>query len=228
MNYAELGCACGERSWLRSRAWALTRLHSRPTWRCGYLERRSFSTTPSRHFGHLDIVCSNSGVITNFGHLEGRHRRGIRPRLQPQHAMAVLRRARGLSMPRGGRPNYPHLVQYVQDFSVPNHSLSLWFQGVLSIPSSEYFPGTAAIRKSPSTAVTPGSTVTDMFHAVSQHYIPNGDKYTPEQRQEMAAHASPLHRNGFPEDVARVVGFLASKRPNGSMGRSSPSMVSAT
>ena len=26
----------------------------------------------------------------------------------------------------------------------------------------------------------------------------------------MAAHASPLHRNGFPEDVAHVVGFLAS------------------
>jgi tetrahydroxynaphthalene reductase len=27
----------------------------------------------------------------------------------------------------------------------------------------------------------------------------------------MAAHASPLTRNGFPEDIARVVGFLASK-----------------
>ena len=27
----------------------------------------------------------------------------------------------------------------------------------------------------------------------------------------MAAFASPLHRNGFPEDVANVVGFLASK-----------------
>lgn len=26
----------------------------------------------------------------------------------------------------------------------------------------------------------------------------------------MAAHASPLHRNGFPVDIARVVVFLAS------------------
>jgi tetrahydroxynaphthalene reductase len=59
--------------------------------------------------------------------------------------------------------------------------------------------------------VAPGGTVTDMFHAVSEHYIPNGEKFSAAERQEMAAHASPLHRNGYPEDVARVVGFLVSK-----------------
>ena len=50
-----------------------------------------------------------------------------------------------------------------------------------------------------------------MFHKVSHHYIPNGKDYTAEQRQQMAAHASPLHQNRFPNDVAHVVSFLASK-----------------
>jgi len=53
--------------------------------------------------------------------------------------------------------------------------------------------------------------VTDMFHEVSQHYMPNGEKYTAEERQQMAAHASPLVKNGYPIDVAHVVCFLASK-----------------
>lgn len=67
-------------------------------------------------------------------------------------------------------------------------------------------------------AVAPGGTVTNMFHDFSHHYIPNGSKLTAEERQEMAAHASPLHRNGFPDDVAKVVGFLVSNEgitPNG-------------
>ena len=46
-----------------------------------------------------------------------------------------------------------------------------------------------------------------MFHAISQLYIPNGEKYTAEERQEMAP---PLQRNGWPEDVANIVGFLVS------------------
>jgi tetrahydroxynaphthalene reductase len=32
-------------------------------------------------------------------------------------------------------------------------------------------------------AVAPGGTVTDMFHDVSHHYIPNGEKYSAEERQ---------------------------------------------
>ena len=36
----------------------------------------------------------------------------------------------------------------------------------------------------------------------------------------MAAHASPLHRNGFPLDIARVVCFLASKEGEWVNGKS--------
>jgi tetrahydroxynaphthalene reductase len=35
-------------------------------------------------------------------------------------------------------------------------------------------------------AVAPGGTVTDMFHDVSQHYIPNGEKYTAEEREQVS------------------------------------------
>lgn len=34
-------------------------------------------------------------------------------------------------------------------------------------------------------AVAPGGTVTDMFHDVSHHYIPNGEKYSAEERQQV-------------------------------------------
>lgn len=35
-------------------------------------------------------------------------------------------------------------------------------------------------------AVAPGGTVTDMFHDVSHHYIPNGEKYSAEERQQVS------------------------------------------
>lgn len=99
------------------------------------------------HFGALDIVCSNSGVVS-FGHLGDVTEVGslsfspshpqtaywktrataaqiyltsnhpptgrIRPRLQPQHARAILRRARGVPAPLRGRAHHPHVVQHGQ------------------------------------------------------------------------------------------------------------------
>lgn len=35
-------------------------------------------------------------------------------------------------------------------------------------------------------AVAPGGTVTDIFHDVSQHYAPGGEKYTAEERQQVS------------------------------------------
>lgn len=64
-----------------------------------------------------------------------------------------------------------------------------------------------------------------MFLAVSREYIPNGESFTDEQvddvctlllitrafaNSQCAAWLSPLNRVGLPDDVARVVSFLAS------------------
>lgn len=161
------------------------------------------------HFHRLDIVCSNSGVVS-FGHLadvtEEEFDRVFS--LNTRGQFFVAREAYRHLQP-GGRIVLMS-SNTAKDFSVPKHSL---YSGSKAAIDSfvRVLAKDCGDKRITVNAVAPGGTVTDMFHAVSQHYIPNGDKYTAEERQQMAAHASPLHRNGYPEDIARVVAFLASK-----------------
>ncbi|KAK3898724.1 hypothetical protein C8A05DRAFT_18742 [Staphylotrichum tortipilum] len=162
-----------------------------------------------KHFGSLDIVCSNAGVVS-FGHLgdvtEEEFDRVFRTNTRGQFFVA--------------REAYRHLNQggriilmssnTAKEFTVPKHSVYSGSKGAI-----ESFVPVLALdcghKKITVNAVAPGGTVSDMFHAVAKHYIPNSENYSPEQLQEMAAHASPLTRNGYPLDVANAVVFLASK-----------------
>ncbi|KAK6068449.1 tetrahydroxynaphthalene reductase-1 [Seiridium cupressi] len=160
-------------------------------------------------WGGLDIVCSNAGVVS-FGHLE--------EVTEEEFDRVFTINTRGQFFV--AREAYKHLNEggriilmssnTAHAFAVPRHSLYSGSKGAI-----ESFVKVLAIdcgrKKITVNAVAPGGTVTDMFHAVSQHYIPGGEKYTAEERQQMAAHASPLARNGFPVDIANAVVFLASK-----------------
>ncbi|KAK9785053.1 putative Short-chain dehydrogenase/reductase [Seiridium cardinale] len=160
-------------------------------------------------WGGLDIVCSNAGVVS-FGHLE--------EVTEEEFDRVFTINTRGQFFV--AREAYKHLNEggriilmssnTAHAFAVPRHSLYSGSKGAI-----ESFVKVLAIdcgkKKITVNAVAPGGTVTDMFHAVSQHYIPGGEKYTAEERQQMAAHASPLVRNGFPVDIANAVVFLASK-----------------
>ncbi|KAM0741866.1 hypothetical protein ACQRIT_004723 [Beauveria bassiana] len=161
------------------------------------------------HFGRLDIAVSNSGVVS-FGHLKDVTEEEFDRvfSLNTRGQFFVAREAYRV-LTQGGRIILTS-SNTAKDFSVPRHSLYSGSKGAID-SFVRIFSKDCGDKKITVNAVAPGGTVTDMFHEVSHHYIPNGEKYTAEQRQEMAAHASPLHRNGFPEDVARVVGFLASK-----------------
>ena len=160
------------------------------------------------HFGHLDIAVSNSGVVS-FGHLKDV--------TEEEFDRVFSLNTRGQFFV--AREAYKHLVpggriimtssNTSKDFSVPKHSLYSGSKGAVD-SFVRIFSKDCGDKKITVNAVAPGGTVTDMFHDVSHHYIPGGEKFTAEERQEMAAHASPLHRNGFPEDIAKVVGFLAS------------------
>lgn len=160
-------------------------------------------------FGGLDIVVSNSGVVS-FGHIkdvtEDEFDRVFSLNTRGQFFVA---REAYRCLRDGGR-----LVltssNTSKDFSVPKHSLYSGSKGAVD-SFVRIFSKDFGDKKITVNGVAPGGTVTDMFHAVSQHYIPNGERYKPEERQQMAAHASPLVRNGYPEDIAHVVGFLASK-----------------
>jgi tetrahydroxynaphthalene reductase len=161
------------------------------------------------HFGSLDIAVSNSGVVS-FSHLkdvtEEEFDRVFSLNTRGQYFVA---REAYKHLNEGGRIILTS-SNTSKDFSVPAHSIYSGSKGAID-SFVRILSKDCGDKKITVNAVAPGGTVTDMFHAVSQHYIPNGDKYTAEQRQQMAAFASPLHRNGFPEDIASVVGFLASK-----------------
>ncbi|KAI0121112.1 putative hydroxysteroid dehydrogenase [Xylariales sp. AK1849] len=161
------------------------------------------------HFGRLDIAVSNSGVVS-FGHLkdvtEEEFDRVFSLNTRGQFFVA---REAYRHLEAGGRIVMTS-SNTSKDFSVPCHSLYSGSKGAVD-SFVRIFSKDCGDKKITVNAVAPGGTVTDMFHDVSHHYIPNGEKFTAEERQQMAAHASPLHRNGFPEDIANVVGFLVSK-----------------
>ncbi len=161
------------------------------------------------HYGHLDIAVSNSGVVS-FGHLkevtEEEFDRVFSLNTRGQFFVA---REAYRTLNEGGRIIMMS-SNTAQTFSVPRHALYSASKGAID-SFVRVLSKDVGDRKITINAVAPGGTVTDMFHATSHHYIPGGEKFTAEERQAMAAQASPLNRNGFPEDVGNVVGFLASK-----------------
>ncbi|KAF4950118.1 hypothetical protein F66182_18501, partial [Fusarium sp. NRRL 66182] len=163
------------------------------------------------HFGGLDIVVSNSGVVS-FGHFgdvtEEEFDRVFNLNTRGQFFVA---REAYRHLNEGGRIILTS-SNTSQDFSVPNHSIYSGSKGAIDsfvrIMSKD-----AGKKKITVNAVAPGGTVTDMFHDVAHHYIPGGEKYSPEELQQAI-------RNGWPEDIAHVVAFIASKEGEWINGKS--------
>ncbi|KIX05248.1 trihydroxynaphthalene reductase [Rhinocladiella mackenziei CBS 650.93] len=162
-----------------------------------------------KHFGKLDIVVSNSGVVS-FGHLkdvtEEEYDRVFNVNTRGQFFVA--------------REAYKNLEPYGriilmgsitgQAKGVPKHAVYSGSKGAI-----ETFVRCMAIdcgdKKITVNAVAPGGIKTDMYHAVCKEYIPNGENLNDEQVDEYAATWSPMNRVGMPIDVARVTAFLASQ-----------------
>ncbi|CAG8974255.1 hypothetical protein HYALB_00009744 [Hymenoscyphus albidus] len=161
------------------------------------------------HFGELNIVCSNSGVVS-FGHIgdveEEEYDRVMNINTRGQ--FFVAREAyRNLSV--GGRLIMMGSITG-QAKGVPKHTLYSGSKGAI-----ETFVRCMAIdmgdKKITVNCIAPGGIKTDMYHKVCREYIPNGANLNDEQVDEYAATWSPLHRVGLPIDIARVVCFLASQ-----------------
>ncbi|KAK3346981.1 hypothetical protein B0T25DRAFT_613710 [Lasiosphaeria hispida] len=103
-------------------------------------------------------------------------------------------------------------------FSVPRHSLYSGSKGAID-SFVRIFSKDCGDKKITCNAVAPGGVVMDMFNDVAHYYLPaalsGGKEYSAEELQAMAAFASPLHRNGFPQDVAS-----SARRASGPTGRS--------
>lgn len=180
------------------------------------------------HFGQLDIVVSNSGVVS-FGHLkdvtEEEWDRVFKINTRGQ--FFVAREAyKHLSV--GGRIILMGSITG-QAKGVPKHTVYSGSKGAI-----ETFTRCMAIdcgdKKITVNCVAPGGIKTDMYHQVCREYIPNGEKLSDDQVDEVRIHSShyamktsltvelqyaatwsPLNRVGQPIDVARVVCFLASQ-----------------
>ncbi|KAK4936111.1 Elsinochrome reductase 1 [Elasticomyces elasticus] len=162
-----------------------------------------------KHFGKLDIVVSNSGVVT-FGHLkdvtEEEYDRVFNINTRGQFFVA---REAYKNLEVGGRIVLMGSITG-QAKGVPKHTVYSGSKGAI-----ETFVRCMAIdcgdKKITVNAVAPGGIKTDMYHAVCKEYIPNGENLTNEQVDEYAATWSPMNRVGQPIDVARVTAFLASQ-----------------
>jgi tetrahydroxynaphthalene reductase len=163
------------------------------------------------HFGGLDIVCSNSGVVS-FGHLgdvtevrlcsnihlhNSRFALTVSATSQEEFDRVFSLNTRGQFFV--AREAFRHLNEggriilmssnTAKDFTVPRHSLYSGSKGAID-SFVRVFAKDCGEKKITVNAVAPGGTVTDMFHEVSQHYIPNGDKYSAEERQKVSARIS--------------------------------------
>ncbi|RMZ74758.1 hypothetical protein DV737_g5764, partial [Chaetothyriales sp. CBS 132003] len=162
-----------------------------------------------KHFGSLDIVSSNAGVVS-FGHLsevsEDEFDRVFRINTRGQFFVA---REAYKHLNEGGRIILTS-SNTARTFVVPKHAIYSGSKGAIE----SFVPVLAKDcggKKITVNAVAPGGTVTDMFYDVAHHYIPGGEKLSMDQLKNFAAHASPLTRCGYPLDVAHAVVFLASK-----------------
>ncbi|KAH9897320.1 short chain dehydrogenase [Xylariomycetidae sp. FL2044] len=159
-------------------------------------------------FGKLDIVCSNSGVVS-FGHIKD---------VTPEEFDRVLNiNTRGQFFV--AREAYKHLEvggRIILMGSITGQAKGVERHTVYSMSKGaiETLVRCMAVdcgdKKITVNAVAPGGIKTDMYHAVCREYIPGGADLDDEGTDERAAQWSPLHRPGLPIDVARVVCFLAS------------------
>merc|ERR1711939_1267625 len=160
------------------------------------------------HFGKIDIVVSNSGVVS-FGHLkdvtEEEYDRVFNINTRGQFFVA---REAYKNLEVGGRIILMGSITG-QAKGVPKHAVYSGSKGAI-----ETFVRCMAIdcgdKKITVNAVAPGGIKTDMYHQVCKEYIPNGENLTDDQVDEYAATWSPMNRVGMPIDVARVTAFLAS------------------
>lgn len=130
-------------------------------------------------FDGLDIVCSNSGVVS-FGHLsevtEEEFDRVFNINTRGQFFVA--------------REAYKHLNSHgriilmssntASSFTVPRHSLYSASKGAINT-FVRCLAKDCGDKKITVNAVAPGGTVTDMFHETAKDYLPNSDNLSKEQ-----------------------------------------------
>ncbi|KAL8689761.1 MAG: hypothetical protein Q9218_004636 [Villophora microphyllina] len=161
-----------------------------------------------KHYGHLDIVVSNSGV-ESFGHIA---------EITPEEFDRVFTvNTRGHLLV--AQQAYKHLTEggrLVMLSSISASAKGMKDHGIYSGSKNavEAFARCLAVdlgdKRITVNAIAPGGIRTDIWIEAARKYIPGPENWSDEQVDEAASTWSPLKRPGYPEDIARVVAFLCS------------------
>ncbi|KAL2119117.1 hypothetical protein VTJ04DRAFT_6077 [Mycothermus thermophilus] len=167
-------------------------------------------TEAKQHFGRLDIVMSNSGTeswnkteeITEeiYDHVFNLNAR----------AQFFVGQAAFKHLEDGGRLILMTSIA-AGLMGVRNHALynssKMAVIGMVKAFATDF-----GVRKITVNGIAPGGIKSDMFTQNAWHYIPGGTPDMPaETIERLMAENCPLGRCAVPEDVARVVAFLASE-----------------
>ena len=160
------------------------------------------------HFGRVDIVVSNSG-IEHFAPID---------QVTPEQFDRVFNtNTRGQFFV--GQAAYEHLAddgRLILMSSISAHNAikqhAVYAGSKCAVEAfARCFAPDFGSRGITVNSIAPGGVRTDMAADVGFKYIPNADaSWTIEDIEKFVSSRTPMGRMAYPEDIARVVGFLAS------------------
>lgn len=160
------------------------------------------------HFGRVDIVVSNSGMETFCAEEDVTEEDydkvfGLNTRAQFFVAQHALRHCS-----KGGRIILTSSVAATMS-GIRNHALYAGSKAAVE-GFTRSFSADCGAKQMTVNAIAPGGIKTDMYTDNAWHYVPGADPSWPmEAIDEGLANFSPLKRVGLPQDVSRVVAFIA-------------------
>jgi len=159
-------------------------------------------------FGKIDIVMSNSGM-EHFGKIED-----VTPEeydqvfnLNTRAQYFVAQNTMKYASEGGRLILMSSITTYAR--TVRNHAIYSATKAAVEA-FVRCLSGDFGVKKITVNAVAPGAIKSDMFAKNSKNYVPKGASTDPVEVEKAIAGWTPLGRVGTPEDVARVVCFLAS------------------
>ncbi|KAK0109826.1 Arp2/3 complex subunit, actin nucleation center [Cadophora gregata] len=163
------------------------------------------------HFGRLDIVMSNSGT-ENFKAAdkitEADYDKVFNLNTKAQFFVA---QQAYIHLEKGGRIILMSSVAATMS-GVPNHALYAGSKAAVEGFTRSFSADCGPSKGITVNAIAPGGVKTDMFDENAWHYSPGATpESSPESIEAGIARLCPLKRVAVPEDIARVVAFLASK-----------------
>lgn len=160
------------------------------------------------HFGRLDIVVSNSGTEIFCAEEDVTEEEYDRVFALNTRAQFFVAQHAYRHLTRGGRIVLMSSVAATMS-GIPNHAIYAGSKAAVE-GFTRSFATDCGHKGITVNAIAPGGVKSDMFTENAWHYVPGADpSWSLDSIEQGLANFCPLKRVAVPEDVARVVAFLA-------------------